>query len=165
MWFRRKERRARTLDCDVQLIVETEAFLSGRILTYLRRAGCPVPGWARLNAFAHGDFHRIQQVRRTCDANPGLPNGWQGEVWAVPDPLEDSWRAGLLEEDAWRRAERVLVDEILALADGDLEKLHCIQRRTLVPLELRLIEMEAREGLTAFDLVRCTRAALRSSTS
>lgn len=52
--------------------------------------------------------------------------------------------------------------ELLELVGHDRELWAAVQRTVLVPLELQLIEEEAMEGVTALELVQCTRVALRS---
>jgi hypothetical protein len=163
MWLGRRARRTRNSDSGDELAVEIEAFLAGTMLDHLHRRGNVVPGWARLNEVAHGRLPQILQTKRTRDSTPVFHAGWGDIACGLPDAFDAPWCSGLWEEDAWRRAQRVLVDEILHLVGDDAERLQRVQQSTLVPLELRLIEIEARQGLTAFELVRCTRAALRSS--
>jgi hypothetical protein len=129
-----------------RLIDDTEAFLSGDYANHLRRRRDTVPGWARLNTFAHGDLETVRQVGHPFPAT-------------VPERLAE-WS-----EETWKVAQRVLAKELLDLVDNDSGTLSRVQQTVLVPLELQLIHIEAESGLTALKLVQFTRAALRSSTS
>jgi hypothetical protein len=143
-WFRHHDRGDRTLSADgTESTRSIEAFFVGNYLGYARLREEVVPGWARLNVFAHGDLREIRQIR-----DPLL---LRSEV--IADQCEATWTA----------ARRVLAAELLQLVDNDPEMLTRVQRAVLVPLELELIEAEAASQLTASDLVRSTRAAFRSS--
>jgi hypothetical protein len=126
-------------------VEDTEAFLSGDFANHSRRCDGAVPGWARLNRFAHGDLQSVRDARRSFP---------QGSA-AVADG----------QEETWRKAQRLLADELLAVVGGDPELLAAVQRTALVPLELQLIETESTRAVTASELVRSTRAALRSCIS
>jgi len=64
------------------------------------------------------------------------------------------------EEESWRSAQRAIAAELTGLVDHDSELFARIQKKVLVPLERRLIRIEAELGLTALGLVQATRAAL-----
>jgi hypothetical protein len=162
MWRGRNRRSARTSDEVERLLVEAEAFLSGDLLRHLEGRASAIPGWAWANAIAHGDIRRIREVQRACVEQLAALNDWSIQAWILPDPLEDSWRVAMTQEATWRSAQRVLADEVLRLVGDDREVLGYLQQKALVPLELRLMERESRDGLTAPDLVVATRSALRS---
>jgi hypothetical protein len=147
MWFGQRKGEGRPLlAVSSRLIADTEAFLSGDYADHLRRCCDVVPGWARLNSFAHGDLERLRQVERPFAAPRSA---------AVAEWIEETWRS----------AQRVLASELLELVDNDPEMLSRVQHTVLVPLELQLMHTEAESGLTAFELVQATRAALRSTIS
>ena len=102
-----------------------------------------VPGWARLNTFAHGDLRSVRRARRPQVIRP---------LAATADPTAEEW--GI--------AQRILADEPLELVDGDAELLAHVQESVLVPLEFVLMQ---EDDLSAYDLVNFTRAALRSCIS
>jgi hypothetical protein len=162
MWRGRSRRNARTPDEVVRLLIETEAFLSGEFLRHLEGRGSAIPGWAWVNALAHGDLRRIRQVRRAGVEQSAALRNWSIEAWTVAEPLEDSWRIARAQEEAWRRAQRVLAEEVLHLVGNDREVLGYLQQTALVPLELHLMERESRGSLSPSDLVIATRSALRS---
>jgi hypothetical protein len=146
-WFGQRKGEGRpVLAVNSRLIADTEAFLSGDYADHLRRCSAVVPGWARLNSFAHGDLERLRQVERAFTAPRSA---------AVADWIEETWRT----------AQQVLANELLELVDNDPEMLSRLQHTVLVPLELQLMHTEAESGLTAFELVQSTRAALRSTIS
>jgi hypothetical protein len=146
-WFGQRRGEGRALSAGSSpLIGDIEAFLSGYYADHLRRRSDAVPGWARLNSFAHGDLEILRRVRRPF-ATPSCA--------AFAD-----WP-----EETWRIAEGVLASEVLEIVANDGEVLSRLQQTVLVPLELRLMDTEAERGLTAFELVRFTRAALRSTIS
>ncbi|HWD51441.1 MAG TPA: hypothetical protein VG412_03510 [Acidimicrobiales bacterium] len=126
-----------------RLIADAEAFLSGDYADHLFRKFDMVPGWARLNAFAHGDLEKLRRARRSPVVRPPA---------MTADPAAEEWVI----------AHRILADELLELVDGDAELLGHVQESVLVPLEFVLMH---EDDLTAFDLVQFTRAALRSSIS
>jgi hypothetical protein len=139
-WFgpRHGEERSVAMACS-RLIADAEAFLSGNYADHLARQTEAVPGWARLNAFAHGDLRTIRRVR--------WPFGVRG-----PTALADRT------DEAWKIAQRVLADQVLEIVGGDPVTLLRVQESVLVPLELLLMY---ERSLTAFELVQITRAALR----
>jgi hypothetical protein len=143
-WFGQHDEREQPLDAaGSRLIADAEAFLSGDYVGHLSRQRDMIPGWARLNTFAHGDLKKLRQARRPPVVTPP----------ATPaDP----------EAEEWDIAHRVLADELLELVDGDAELLAYVQESVLVPLEFLLMH---EDDLNAFDLVQFTRAALRSSIS
>jgi len=127
------------------LIADTEAFLSGDYATYLKKRRRDVPGWAWLNSFAHGELTTLrvtQQSRQLVSA---------------------SRLAGA--EKAWSQAQSIMGRDLLRIVQDDPQRLMLVQQSILVPLELRLMELETNSGLTAYDLVQATRAALRPRTS
>ena len=149
-------------DGAVQLIAETEAFLSGDILHYLRGSGGAVPGWAWVNVLSHGDLDHLRQVLLADSGQPAALQTGNVEAWTVPNPLEESWRAARAQEEAWTSAQRLLANELLELVDDDQGLLTYLQQKVLVPVELRFMDRESHGELTAFDLVQSTRSALRS---
>lgn len=143
MWFKGRRGKNQPLTpVGARLVAESEAFLSGTFAREMRVHGDAVPGWARLNLFAHGELAVIEGLHRSDGLTPALE-------------AED--------EDSWWSAQRALAAELVGLVDGDADLLGRIQQKVLVPLELRLIQVEAVQGLTARDLVQATRAALRSN--
>lgn len=145
MWFKSRRLEDRLLTpVGALLVEESEAFLSGTFAQAMRIHGDAIPGWARLNVFAHGDLAIIE--------------GLQGSDSAMAAPEID-------EDIAWWSAQRALTAELVGLVDGDAELLGHVQRAVLVPLEFRLIQRETEHGLTARDLFEATRAALQSNIS
>lgn len=142
---RRAAMKAPTSDGDV-LIAEIEAFLSGDYATYLMRRRREVPGWAWLNSFAHGELTTLREAKRSMH-----PLGTPSHV------------AGA--EKAWFQAQSIVSRDLLRIVEDDPQRLTLVQRSILVPLELRLMELETDAGLTAYDLVQATRAALRPRAS
>lgn len=123
------------------VVADAEAFLGGAYCDLLRLSGAPIPGWAQLNALAHGDVTDIRRIRRGSRAKELITNG--------------NWF-----EQSWSSARRVLAGEIMALVDGDPEELSRVQRHVLIPLEFRLMR---ERDLTAYGLMQFTRGALRSA--
>jgi len=141
-WFGQREGRERLLTAaSSRLIADTEAFLSGDYANHLGRHGDAVPGWAQLNALAHGDLESLWRSLR-------------------PPTTRRRATSVVRIEEAWRSARKLLAGEILELVQSDPGTLSQVQRCVLVPLELQLMH----EGdLTAFELVQSTRSALGSS--
>ena len=141
-WFgRRRGKELLLIAASSRLIADTEAFLSGEYASHLSRHGDKVPGWAKLNQFAHGDIETLRRARRPLSAR-------QPATFADPP------------EDAWRTAHELLAGDIIEHVGSDPWLLLHLQRNVLVPLELELMY----EGdLTAFELVHMTRSALRST--
>jgi hypothetical protein len=102
-----KTKRADTCRTD-GLVVECEAFLSGRYREYLAAQNRPVPGWAWINQLAHGSLDDVRSMA-------GHP--------VADDPLS-------VVVDLARR--------VVGLIDAGLSTLEGIQRQTLIPLELAL---------------------------
>jgi hypothetical protein len=98
--------------CRRFLVEETEAFLSGRLVDVVEAAG-PLPAWLEINWLVHGAPAELREAGRSR---------WM----AVPG---GSW--------AWARA--LLLRELLAPTDGDLDAIAERQRRCLVPVELELM--------------------------
>jgi hypothetical protein len=124
-----------------RLIADIESFLSGRYEQQLLRNLEAVPAWARLNEFAHGTVEDLAEaVRHTALVSGSPPGG----------------------PDRWRSARQVLAIDLLAVVGDDPVALSQLQFTVLVPLELHLMQSEWRDGMTPYELVRITRAALRS---
>ena len=126
-----------------EVLADAEAFLCGAYCDLLRLSGAPIPGWAQLNALAHGDVRSLRRIRRGNRTKDLITNG----NWSV---------------QSWVSARRVLAGEIMAMVDGDPEELSSVQRHILIPLEFRLMR---ERDLTAYGLMQFTRAALRSAFS
>lgn len=141
-WFGQHDQERPLTAASSRLIADAEAFLSGNYANHLCRQRDMVPGWARLNTFAHGDLRSLRRARRPRVRPPS----------AVTDPAAEEWNI----------AQQVLADELLELVDADAELLAHVQESVLVPLEFVLMQ---EDDLTAFDLVQFTRAALRSCIS
>lgn len=120
-------------------------WLRGILSGWLRRAPTwwdeLIPGWARLNIFAHGDLEDLELTYRSTTGRGSI--GPAGET-----------------EEAWRTTLAALAGVLIEFVDGDPKMLPHLQRGVLIPLEFELM---AADALTAFELLRCTRAALRSS--
>jgi hypothetical protein len=129
------KRRSLSRDCD-RLISDAEAFLSGDYENHVRRHDRRVPGWARLNRFAHGDLRIVRRARRPFAATKSA---------AFAD-----WP-----EEAWRSAQRIVASELLALVGDSPGLLLQLQRSVLVPLETRV---DRRRGQKSSDGAR-TRAS------
>lgn len=142
---RRGAVKAPTSDGSV-LIADIEAFLSGDYATYLRCRRREVPGWAWLNSFAHGELTTLREAQRSM---PPL---------GAPTRLAGA-------EKAWFQAQSIVGRDLLRIVQDDPQRLTLVQQSILVPLELRLMELESDAGLTAYDLVQATRAALRPRAS
>jgi hypothetical protein len=143
VWFGQHDQERPLTAASSRLVADAEAFLSGDYANHLCRKRDMVPGWARLNTFAHGDLRSVRRARRPQMIRP--PS-------AIVDPAAEEWII----------AQQLLADELLELVDGDAEMLAYVQESVLVPLEFHLMQ---EDGLTAFDLVQFTRAALRSCIS
>ena len=109
------------------LVAECEAFLSGH---YAQNPGdndwC-APGWARLNVLAHGSDADVA----TLAANGGQP-----------------W-----DNSAWPQALAFLAQELLSEATRQGRPLPDLQRSTLVPLELDLLEPSEPSCVELFQFV------------
>jgi hypothetical protein len=58
-------RRAKARDAPVvahDLVDDCQAYLSGDYIGFLEQHNLPVPGWAWLNALAHGSHERLEQL-------------------------------------------------------------------------------------------------------
>lgn len=159
---RRPELRDQTKLGKRALTLASSSRMFGEVVCQFLRSGHVAPGWAWLNAFAHGDLGCIRQVRRLCTEELAALADAQEEAWTVSDPLENSGREAAVKQEAWRSAERVLADELLELVDDDNEILRRIQACALLSLELQLLDSKGRDALSLFELVQSTRAALRS---
>lgn len=144
MWWRSRRLRGSKPATEGELLVEdATAFLSGTYADHLRKAARAIPSWSWLNACAHGDLYRIEDVHRLASL-------------ALLTDVRD---------DPWRHAQRQLARELLEIVRDDQALLSKIQSRILVPLELELIDAEVAGELTAHALVSTFRAALRSGWS
>jgi hypothetical protein len=140
--FRRRKSKAKAPSEDGSLLIaETEAFLSGDYASYLRSHRREVPGWAWLNSFAHGELTVLRETQRLTHVLASV-----------------SGMAGA--EKSWVQAQDILRRDLLTIVQDDPHCLKLVQQSILVPLELRLMELEANAGLTAYELVQATRAAL-----
>jgi hypothetical protein len=139
-FFRRQMPPAKSAADSSLLIAETEAFLSGEYANYLRSLQRGVPGWAWLNGLAHGGLPGLRETQRSTRI------------------LSSAMRVA---DRSWYEAQTILGRDLLWIVKGDPRRLTFIQQSILVPLELRLMELEANDGLTAYELVQATRAALR----
>jgi hypothetical protein len=142
-WFGHNDPERPLTAASSRLIADAEAFLSGNYADHLGRQRDMIPGWARLNTFAHGDLASVRRARWPRVVKPAAGR-------ADPDFEE------------WDIAQQVLADELLELVDRDAELLAHVQESVLVPLEFLLMK---EKDLTALDLVQFTRAALRSCIS
>ena len=124
-----------------EIVAGSEAFLAGGYVEHLRGRDELIPGWARLNIFAHGDLEDLELTYRSTTGSGSI--GPAGET-----------------EEAWRTTLAALAGVLIEFVDGDPKMLSHLQRGVLIPLEFELM---AADALTAFELLRCTRAALRSS--
>jgi hypothetical protein len=145
-YFRRRRNKTKASRSDGSvLIADTEAFLLGKYATYLRSRRRDVPGWAWLNSFAHGELAALRDTQRSRQLTSA------------------SRIAGT--EKPWFQAQSIVGRDLLKIVQDDPQRLMLVQQLILVPLELRLMELETNAGLTAYDLVQATRAALRPRTS
>jgi hypothetical protein len=92
------------------LVEQFEAFLEGRYAELCKGWGEPVPPWAWMNLLAHASEDRL---RAAADSSDG---------------------------EQWQRARRFVAGELVDLVDTRRRSLATIQRRVLVPFELRAIE-------------------------
>jgi hypothetical protein len=104
--------------CRRFLVEETEAFLSGRLVDLVEASDGPLPAWLEINRLAH----------------------------AAPAELREAGRCRriLAPSGSWTWARAVLLRELLAPTDGDLDAIAERQRRCLVPVELELMCGERR---------------------
>lgn len=118
---------------------EVEAFLTGRFADQLSARRAPVPAWAALNRLAHADRTELQAVVE------GASGGWGS--------------CPLLSQPTWAPSERFVAGNLLARAPTP-EALATIQRTTLIPLELRLIERGKVDRMTAEQVLEAGAEAL-----
>jgi len=97
-----------------ELVRESESFLLGTYVEYLRSQGRWVPPWAWLNTLAHGDPETVRALAAD-EAVHGPP---------------------CAAERVWQQAVAYLAQELALRCEGG--SLAGVQRSTLVPLELRL---------------------------
>ena len=117
---------------------EVIAFLAGRLVDHLVATSQPVPPWAVLNRLAHGDR---ADIVRLVEGQP---------------PLATHPSAA---QRAWTVSERFVAGHLLAAAPTP-EDLGRLQRASLVPLELDLIERTAVDRLTADQVLAAASDAL-----
>lgn len=117
-----------------ELVVECEAYLSGRYARYLEETSRPVPGWAWLNLLARGSEADIAALAsgEACDPGPTV----------------------------WQQALSFLALELLSRAAQQGRTLEELQRSTLVPLEFRLAKRGTPPYLTPATFVSIVLAAL-----
>jgi hypothetical protein len=140
-FFRHQMSRAKSPSADGSLLIaETEAFLSGDLVSYLRSRRRGVPAWTWLNSFAHGELPTLRETQRSTHV------------------LVSARHVG---EKSWFQAQSILGRDLLSIVQDDPKRLMLVQKSILVPLELQLMELDANAGLTAYELVQATRAALR----
>jgi hypothetical protein len=143
-WFERRRRKHWAPSASaLQLVTETEAFLSGGYADHLTRTGLVVPTWAWLNGIAHGDLQTLAD-----SSGPSIGKPW---LFIAQRP-----------EDFWWDAQRLLATELLKFVGNDATMLVRVQCSVLVPLEFELMRDEVDTGLTAYEIVRKARSALRS---
>ncbi|HEY7626980.1 MAG TPA: hypothetical protein VH761_07925 [Ilumatobacteraceae bacterium] len=111
-----------------ELVRDCEAFLAGRYVEYVLNRGDHVPTWAWTNLLAHGTVEQLRSPATTFSVN-----------WIE-----------LLQP--WLQARAYLAGEILdaAYRDGPLCR---VQRKLLVPLELRLASDPATKLLAPSEWV------------
>lgn len=107
---------------------EVEAYLTGRIVDHLSVRHTSVPAWAVLNRLAHADRDELEVLV----AGEG---GGHGAFSVISEP-------------PWASSERCIAANLLARAPTP-EELVRIQRTTLIPVELRLIERSKVGRITA----------------
>jgi hypothetical protein len=126
---------------DSGLAEEVQAFLAGRLVNRLTADRQPVPAWAALNRLAHAD--RSDLVRLVA-----------GGSTASTAPSSSG-------HASWAAAERFVAGHMLARARTP-EELEHVQRATLVPLELMLIERTKTERLSADEVLQLGAEAVDS---
>ena len=99
--------------CGRCLVEETEACLSGGLVDLVEAAAGPLPAWLEINWLVHAAPAELREA---------------GRILWISTP-SGSW--------PWARA--VLLRELLAPTDGDLDAIAERQRRCLVPVELELM--------------------------
>ena len=80
-------------------------------------------------------------------------------------PSNNRIRPFLREEeagDSWQAVSHVIAKEVLALIDDGPSLLSRIQRIKLIPLELRLTDIDAERSIDPFSLLQSTRQAIRA---
>ncbi|HLI15763.1 MAG TPA: hypothetical protein VKV23_06905 [Acidimicrobiales bacterium] len=97
------------------LLAECDRFLDGSIAEVLSEADGSVPAWAWMNCLAHASRQRLHALaERPADVAD------RPELWA------------------WHRTVAFLAEEVLLTAERSATPVEALQRRVLVPLELRL---------------------------
>lgn len=117
---------------EVPIVQLAEALLQGDVLIALQERGEPAPAWGYLNLLAHSDRASLQRVRDFNQSRKPL-SGWGTVVFE-------------------------LIVDVLSSTVAD-EDLQALQRRALVPLELKI--WDGRELLASpQDLDILVRSAL-----
>jgi len=96
---------------DISVVQLAEALIQGDVLIALQERGEAAPPWGYLNLLAHSDRASLRRVRDFNQSRRPL-SGWGTVVFD-------------------------LIVDILSSAPSD-EDLHALQRKALVPLELKL---------------------------
>jgi hypothetical protein len=120
------------------LAEEVEAWLNGELAAVLARSTGALPSWLVLNRLAHAD----------PDVLVPLAGG-----------VEPSERSPFERVPTWAAAEQGLARELVGDGD-DPEAMAEVQRRLLVPLELRLIELASHRPVTLGQVVTSAAKAL-----
>ena len=122
---------------------ECEAFLQGRLVSYLRAAGEEVPSWAWFNKLAHASPEELEALAEgravAYGAGPGMA--------------------------AWNQSTAVLAGELLDQALDLGLRVRVVQFVRLVPFELAAAGNGGGYPLTPQLLVSVTRAVLRGHPS
>jgi hypothetical protein len=124
---------------DSGLAAEVEAFLAGRMVDHLVAHHQPVPAWAVINRLAHSDRPQLVCLVEGVSADPFLSH---------PSA-----------QPRWEASERFVAGHLLATT-GSPDDLWRLQRATLVPLELRLIERTKVEHISAEQVLEAGVEAL-----
>jgi hypothetical protein len=116
---------------------EFDAFLAGTYADWLSTKKQSVPAWAWLNRIAHATISELEIM----------------STWSAP-PSDAS------DVVLWQRAIALLATDVLAITADD-RQLASVQRRVLIPLELRLAERWW-SALAPIDFVSVVLSALRA---
>jgi hypothetical protein len=120
------------------VVAGAEAFLRGTSARHLRRRRNDVPGWAWLNALAHGDTFRIFEIASGCGPNR-------------------SWHA---ETRRWRQALVFIASQMVESSGGTPSSLGQIQMDVLQPLEERMMRDDPGAPRTPEQLVAAALSAM-----
>jgi hypothetical protein len=127
---------------DSGLSDEVEAFLTGHLVEHLAARHEPVPVWAVLNRLAHADSNELRSLVE------GFASDWVIHPSVAPP--------------RWLASERFIAGQLLARA-ATQEELVQIQRSSLIPLELQLIERSKVGNLTPEQVLEAGAEALDTS--